>query len=134
EQVPLDGQPQPDAGTGYLSLDLALALAGTAYHPHHFSKLHGEPHLVLRARHENLSRLVSAIVWACLCLALATVSIYGLRRPDAAALAYRGWPWLAAVAGVAWLFLLPAGVLGLALLVAALCALIGRLKKQQTTA
>ena len=131
EQVPSGGQAPPDAGTGYLSLDLDLALAGT---PYHYRKLHGKPDLVLRARHGNVNRFAFAVVWAGLCLALASVSVYGLRRPDAAALASRGWPWLAAVGGVAWLFLLPVGVLGLALLVTALCVLIARLKKQQTTA
>ncbi len=135
EQSPQDGQAAPGApmaaaGTGYLSLDLDLTLVGTAYH---FRKLHGEPRLVLRARHENLGRFVSAIVWAGLCLALATATICGLRRPNAAALAYRCWPWLAVVAGAAWLFLLPAGVLGLALLVTALCVLIARLEKRRTT-
>jgi len=114
---------------GHLSLDLELPLGGTAYH---FRKLHGEPRLVLRARHEDLTRLVSAAVWAGLCLALAAAAVYGLRRPDAAVLAGRGWPWLTAVAGAAWLFLLPGGVFGLALLVTALCALTGRLKKQAT--
>jgi len=132
EQAPQDGRAAPDApvGTGYLSLDLDLAPVGTAYH---FRKLHGKPRLVLRARHENLGRCLSAIVWAGLCLGLATTAICGLRRPNAAALAYRGWPWLAAVAGTAWLFLLPAGVLGLALLVTALCVLIARSRKRQKT-
>jgi prepilin-type processing-associated H-X9-DG protein len=134
-QAPADGQaapgaPMAEARTGYLSLDLDLALVGTAYH---FRKLHGEPRLVLSARHENLSRCLSAIVWAGLCLALATAAICGLRRPNAAALASRGWPWLAAVTGTAWLFLLPAGVFGLALLVTALCVLIARSRKRQTT-
>jgi len=52
---------------------------------------------------------------------------------QAGAALYRGWPWLAAVTGMAWLFLLPAGVFGLALLVTALCVLIARLRKRQTT-
>ena len=102
---------------------------GTAYH---FRKLHGEPRLVLRARHEDLTHWLSAIVWAALCLALATAVIQVLRRPDAAALAYRNWPWLAAATGTAWLFLLPLGVFGLALLVTALCVLTARSRKQQT--
>ena len=134
EGVPQEPSELPEgereAGTGRLSLDLDLPLGGTAYH---FRKLHGEPRLVLRARHEDLTRFVSAVVWAGLCLALAIAAIYGLRRPDAAALAYRCWPWLAAVTGAAWLFLLPAGVFGLALLVTALCVLIARLQKRQTT-
>jgi hypothetical protein len=70
------------------------------------------------------------VVWAGLCLALAAAVVQGLRRPDALARAHRIWPWLAAVAGTAWLFLLPAGVFGLALLVTALCVLIARLPKQ----
>jgi hypothetical protein len=107
-----------------------LPLAGTAYH---FRKLHGEPRLVLRARHEDLTRWLSAAVWAGLSLALAGAGIYVLRRPDAAALAARGWPWLAAVTGTAWLFLLPWGVLGLVLLVTALSVLIAREKEQAAT-
>ena len=108
-----------------MSLDLDVAPVGTAYH---FRKLHGQPRLVLRARQESLTRYLSAAIWASLCLALAVAVIQVLRRPNAAALAHRGWPWLAAVAGTAWLFLLPAGVFGLALLVTALCTLIARLR------
>ena len=117
----------PAAGTGHLSLDLDLALVGT---PYHFRKLHGQPRLVLRARHESLTRWLSAAVWAGLCLALAAAAIYGLRRPDAAAVARRGWPWLAALAGGAWLFLLPWGIFGLALLVTAVSVQISRLQKR----
>ncbi|MBN2293733.1 MAG: DUF1559 domain-containing protein [Pirellulales bacterium] len=127
-----DGQDETDvqldeAATGPLSLDLDLALVGTTYH---FRKLHGEPQLVLRARHENLSHWLTAIVWAVLCLALAAAVIHVLRRPNASTFAYRGWPWLAAAAGTAWLFLLPVGVFGLALLVVSLCVLITRSQKQ----
>ena len=117
-------------GTGQLSLDLDVGLVGAA---HHFRKLHGEPTLVLRARHEDLSRGLTAIVWAALCLALAAAVIHGLRRPDAIARAYRLWPWLGAIAGMAWLFLLPAGVCGLALLVTALCVLVARTRRPQIT-
>lgn len=113
------------AEAGRLSIDLDLTLVGT---PHHFSKLQGEPRLVVRAYHEDLRRGLTAMVWAGLCLAVAVAVIHGLRRPDALARAYRGWPWLAAVAGIAWLFLLPAGVLGLALLIVGLCTLLGRLR------
>lgn len=88
----------PAAGTGSPSLDLHLDLKGS---PYHFRKLHGQPRLVPNARHEDLDRLLIAMVWAGLCLVLATAVIYGLRRTDAALLAYRGWPWLAAVAGTA---------------------------------
>ncbi|MFO7902701.1 MAG: hypothetical protein R6U98_08575 [Pirellulaceae bacterium] len=80
----------------------------------------------LNARHEELDRLLIAVVWAGLCLVLATAAIYGLWRPDAGRLADRGWPWLAAVSGTAWLFVLPAGVFGLTLLVASLWVLTGR--------
>ena len=118
----------PAVGTGQLSLDLELSLVGSAYH---FRKLHGEPHLVLRARHETLTRVLSALVWAGLCLAVAVVVIRALRRPHALARAYRNWPWLAAVAGTVWMFLLPAGVAGLVLLVTASCALVARLRPQQ---
>lgn len=119
------GVASPAAETGRLSMDLDLALVGT---PHHFSKLQGEPRLVVRAYHEDLRRGLTAMVWAGLCLTVAVAVIHGLRRPDALARAYRGWPWLAAVAGIAWLFLLPAGVLGLALLIVGLCTLLGRLR------
>jgi hypothetical protein len=129
EQVALGDAPVA-ASAGHLSLDLDLALVGTAYH---FRKLHGEPRLVLRARHEDLSRYLSAVVWAVLCLALAAAAVWGLRRPNASALALRGWPWLAAVMGTAWLFLLPVGVLGLSLLVVSLWVLIARRRKQPGT-
>ena len=135
EQTPQNGQPASgtpaDAvGVGQLSMDLDLAPVGTRYH---FRKLHGEPRLVLSVRHKDLSRSLSAIIWAGLCLALATAVIQGLRRPDALARTYRCWPWLAAIAGTAWLFLLPAGVLGLILLITALCVLIVRVRKRRTT-
>jgi len=61
---------------------------------------------------------------------MAVAVVRGLRRHDALALVYRYWPWSAAVAGVAWLFLLPAGVFGLALLMTALCVLIAQRKRQ----
>jgi len=107
-----------------------LALVGNAYH---FRKLHGEPRIVLSVRHENLTHLLTAIIWASLCLALTVVAIQVLRRPNAAALANRYWPWLVAVAGTAWLFLLPIGAIGLCLLVTALCVLIARSQTRQTT-
>ncbi len=126
--VPMDA-----VGTGQLSLDLDpdRALVGS---PHHFRKLHGEPRLVLRARHEDLIHDFSAIVWAGLCLVLGAAVVYGLKRPDALAQAERSWPWLAIILGVAWLFLLPAGVFGLVFLVVGLCALIIRGRKQASTA
>ncbi len=115
------------AAAGYLSFDLDLAPAGTA---HHFRKLHGKPELVVRVRHENVARFASAVLWAGVCLGLAAAAIYGLRRPEAAAVAQRAWPWLAAIAGTAWLFLLPAGFLGWVLLVTALCVAIARAQKR----
>jgi hypothetical protein len=115
--------PSAVAGAGYLSLDMDLALVGS---PHHFRKLHGDPRIVLRARHEDLTHLLSAVVWAGLCLGLAAAAIGVLRRPNAAAVASRYWPWLAAVIGTAWLFLLPWGALGLLLLVIALCVWVAR--------
>ena len=110
-------------GTGHLSLDLDLTLVGTAYH---FRKLQGDPRLVLRARHEDIDRFLAALVWAGLCLLIGVATIYGLTRPNAAELAYRHWPWLAAIVGVAWLFLLPAGGFGLAILATTLWILISR--------
>jgi hypothetical protein len=88
---------------------------------------------VVRARHENVDRLLTALVWAGICLALATAAIYGLTRPNAAVLAKRLWPWLVALAATIWLFLLPAGMLGFILLVIALSVLIARSQKQPTT-
>jgi len=129
-----EGPPRTQAVTGIsaaateagrLSIDLDLPLVGT---PHHFSKLQGEPRLVVRAYHEDLRRGLTAMLWAGLSLTVAATVIHGLRRPDALARVSRGWPWLAAVAGIAWLFLLPAGVLGLALLITGLCTLLGRLR------
>lgn len=119
-------QDAPAVGTGNLSLDLNMVLVGTA---HHFSKLHGEPRLVLRARHESLTHGLTALVWAGLCLALAAAVVGSLRRPDILVRARRDWPWLAMVLGTVWLFLLPAGVLGLVLLVTALCVLITRARQ-----
>jgi prepilin-type processing-associated H-X9-DG protein len=116
----------PAAAAGQLPLALELPLVGTA---HHFCKLQGQPRLVLRAWHENLYRGLSALAWAALCLAVAAVLIGALRHPDALARAYRSWPWLAALAGAAWLFLLPAGIIGWALLVTALGVLVGRWRK-----
>ncbi len=114
------------AGTGPLSLDLDVAPVGT---PHHFSKLHGEPKISLSIRHESLGHWLSAGIWAGLCLAAAGAVISGVRRPDALK---RDWPWLAAGAGVAWLFLLPAGVFGLVPLVLGLCVLIDRTQRNRT--
>jgi len=130
EPSPAEGPAPPSApadfaATGRLSMDLDLALAGTAYH---FRKLHGDPRLVLHARHEDLTRALSAVVWAALCLTLAIVVIQVLGRPNAAALAQRYWPWLTAVIGTAWLFLLPAGVCGLVLVMTASYVLIARLR------
>jgi hypothetical protein len=129
-------QPRPGVGgapvaaaPGGLSLDLGLAPTGAA---HHFRKLHGEPRLVLRACHENLTRELLAVVWVGLCLGFATAVILGVRRSAARGRAYRGWPWLAAVAGTTWLFLLPWGIGGFALLVTALCVLAARLRKPPT--
>ena len=113
--------------SGLLSLDVDLTPVGTAYH---FRKLHGQPRLVLRARHENVDRLMIAVLWAGLCLAMAAAATYGLSRSHATALSFRGWPWLAAIAGTAWLFLLPAGVVGLALLIASSCVLVTRSRKR----
>jgi hypothetical protein len=87
----------------------------------------------LRVRHEDLTRALTALVWAALCLALAIAVIKVLRRPNAAALARHYWPWLAAVIGTAWLFLLPAGVFGLALIVTASYVLIARLRTPSHT-
>ena len=126
----VSGVPVAGVGTGSLSLNVDLTPVGTAYH---FRKLHGDPRLVLRARHEDLDRMATAVVWAGLCLALASAAIFGLRRSRATALAFGGWPWLTAVAGTVWLFLLPAGILGLALLIASSWVLITRARKQPRT-
>ena len=79
---------------------------GMAYH---FRKVHGEPRLVLSARHEDVGRGVSAVIWAALCLVLAAAAVQTLRRPDAVSWMRRRWPVLAVIVGLAWLFLLPAG-------------------------
>ncbi len=131
---PVEGQPEPgapmdSARAGYLSLGLDLAPVGVAYH---FRKLHGEPRLVLKARHENLDRVLTAVVWAGFCLVLAMAVVRSLRHPNAAVIVRRRWPWLAVVAGAVWLFLFPAGILGLALLAVALWVLITRSPNQRT--
>lgn len=129
--LPPSGAPQDElaeaaAAAGHLSLDVDLPLVGTAYH---FRKLHGDPRLVLDARHESLLRTLLALVWAGVCLALSVAASQLLRRPRAAHAARRGWPWLALALGAIWLFLLPLGVFGLLLLVAAACALVARVRK-----
>ena len=121
-------QVAPDGiATGPLSVDLDLAPVGT---PYHFRKLHGDPRIVLSTRHEHLTHWLAAVIWAAFCLGLAAVAIYALRRSDLMTWLNRGWPWLAAVAGIAWLFLLPAGVLGLIVFVIALCVLFSRASQQ----
>lgn len=120
----------PSEKAGYLSLDLDLALVGTAYH---FRKLQGDPQLLLHARHERLGRYLAAALWAIFCLALAAVTIYVVRQRDADKMAGRIWPWLVAIAGAAWWFLLPAAPIGLFLLVVALCGLIARWRKRLPT-
>ncbi|MEN6451285.1 MAG: DUF1559 domain-containing protein [Thermoguttaceae bacterium] len=116
------------AKTGRFSLDVDVAPVGVA---HHFRKLHGDPRLAVRVRHEDLGRGLSAVIWAGLCGALAAVAAVGLTRSDAMLRAHRSWPWLAAVAGSAWLFLLPAGVFGLLLLAPAFCVLMTHVRKRQ---
>jgi prepilin-type processing-associated H-X9-DG protein len=119
--------PPTGLGTGLWSAETDLAVAGTAYH---FRKLHGDPRLVLRVRHHGLDRRLTAGIWAALCLALAAAVIHVLRRPNAPALAHRFWPYLAALLGAVWLFLLPLGFFGLVLLAVALCVLIARSRVQ----
>jgi hypothetical protein len=132
ETVQFDTQDTPlvMAGTGQLSLDLDLTPVGTAYH---FRKLHGEPRLVLHARHEDLTRWLFAIVWAGLCLAFAVAAIQLLKRPDASKIVCRFWPWLATVGGVIWLFLLPVGFIGFLVLVTSLCVQVTRMQKRKAT-
>ncbi len=129
EGLPEPGAPMDAARAGYLSLGLDLAPVGVAYH---FRKLHGEPRLVLDARHEDLDRVLTAVVWAGFCLVLAMAVVRSLRHPNAAVIVRRRWPWLAVVAGAVWLFLLPAGILGLALLVVALWVLMARARNHRT--
>jgi len=123
--IPFDERASAAAVSVQLPLDLDVTPVGTA---HHFSKLQGEPRLTLSARHEDFDRGLVAALWAGLCLTLAGAAAWVLRRPGAAAMIARGWPWLAAAAGTAWLFLLPGGVFGLVLTVIALCVLAGRLQ------
>jgi prepilin-type processing-associated H-X9-DG protein len=116
-------KPTHVAKTGYLSLDLDLAPVGNAYH---FRKLQGDPRLILQARHENIGRMLTAALWAGICLALAITIIRVLRRPNATELAQHVWPWLVAAAGVAWLFLLPISLAGLVLTIVAIWTLRSR--------
>ncbi len=115
--------PPDTARRGYLSLDLDLAPVGIAYH---FGKLQGDPRLVLQIHHADRDRRLAAILWAGLCLGLTAVFVRYLRRPNAAAMVARRWPWLAVVVGVVWLFLLPAGVFGLAVAMIAGWVLVAR--------
>ncbi len=127
---PVSGLPQGGFGVGSLSLNVDLTPVGT---PYHFSKLHGDPRLVLHARHEDIDRLVTAVVWAGLSLAMAAAAIYGARRARATSAKFRGWPWLGVGGGIVWLFLLPVGILGWILLVISLGRLITRSRKEQAT-
>lgn len=111
------------AHNGYLSLDLDLSLVGT---PYHFRKLHGDPRLVVAVQHEDLRYYFSAFVWAIVCAAMAAVAIFSLRKTETLARALHNWPWLAALAGLAWLFLLPGGAFGLVPIFIALWALTAR--------
>jgi hypothetical protein len=111
------------AGAGQVSPEAQLAVVGSAYH---FRKLQGDPRLVLTVRHQDLFRSLAAAIWAVLCLGLAAAAIQSLRRPNAGQRVRRAWPWLAVLLGTAWLFLLPAGLLGLALAFTGLCAAITR--------
>ena len=120
------GRPVDGFGAGALSLNVDLTPVGTAYH---FSKLHGDPRLVLRARHEDIDRLVTALIWAGLCLAMGAGAIYGLRRARATAIGAVGWSWLGVCGGIVWLFLLPLGFLGWLLLVISLGVAITRSRK-----
>ena len=113
-------QPPQAAKAGYLSLDLDLVPVGVAYH---FRKLQGNPRLVLETRHEEIGRWAIAVLWAAICLVLAAAVIVGMRRPNAAELAQRNWPWFAAAAGAAWLFLLSVSFGGVVLMLAALWGL-----------
>ena len=112
--------------TGYLSLDLDLAPVGVAYH---FGKLHGDPRLVLQVHHVDRDRRLAAYLWASLCLALVVVAVLILHRSDASTIVARSWPWWTIVIGVAWLFLLPAGVFGLVVAMIAAWVLIARTRK-----
>ena len=70
------------------------------------------------------------LLWAGLCLVIAVAFVRILRRPDAAALVARRWPWWAVVVGIIWLFLLPAGVFGLVVAMIAAWVLIARSRRQ----
>ena len=120
------GEPADIGRTGYLSLDLDLAPVGVAYH---FGKLHGDPRLVLQVHHVDRDRRLAAYLWAGLCLAVVVVAVFILRRSDASAVVARSWPWGAIVVGVAWLFLLPAGVFGLVVAMIAAWVLVARTRK-----
>jgi hypothetical protein len=117
----------PAATRGDGGLDIELAVVGTEYY---FRKVHGDPRLTVRVRDRTLGRWIGASVWAVLCLAVAVGAIEGLRRPNAARRIRQHWPWLAAVAGAIWLFLLPLGGFGLLLLITALCVLILRRQRK----
>ena len=114
--------PIPDS-SGDWADDHELAPVGTA---HHFRKLHGDPRLALRARHQEWDRYLTSLIWAGFCLLLAAAAIRGLTRPKLAKRVRRDWPIWALVGGVAWLFLLPAAILGWLLLVMAACVLVAR--------
>ncbi|MBI3469677.1 MAG: hypothetical protein HY000_42305 [Planctomycetes bacterium] len=114
---------------GNRSIEISIPTVGRA---HHFSKLLGDPKLVLVARHEDLTRWSASAAWAVLCLALVAAIAYVPTRPEAASWVRRGWPGLAALLGGAWWFLLPYGFLGLGLVVTGLLVLAWRTRSSRS--
>jgi hypothetical protein len=108
---------------GGRSIEFDIPLVGQAYY---FSKVLGEPKLVLRVRHRDLIRYAAAAAWAALCLGLAGVVFFVATRSGASRWIGLGWPWLASLLGAAWWFLLPLGGVGLVFLLIGLSALAWR--------
>jgi hypothetical protein len=116
---------------GGRSIEFDIPLVGQAYH---FSKVLGEPKLVLRVRHRDLVRYAAAAAWAALCFGLAAVVFFVATRSGAGRWLGRGWPWLASLLGAAWWFLFPLGGVGLVLVLVGLSALAWRTRPRPASA
>jgi hypothetical protein len=114
---------QVNAKAGIQSIAIEIPLVGK---PQHYMRLLGDPKLTLSARHEDVTRWSGSAAWAVLCLALGGILAVTLARSQTTAWLANQWPWLGVAAGIAWLFLLPAGPVGLVVLIIGASALAWR--------
>jgi hypothetical protein len=118
------------ARAGIQSIAIEIPLVGK---PQHFMRLLGDPKLTLTARHHDLTRWSASIAWALLCFALAALFVVAFAHVQAWVWLQRHWPWLAVALGAAWLFLLPLGVGGFALVLLGISVLAWRTRYLHAT-